>query len=116
MNITTVRTRFALVVAPLVLAVFGATSSALACVVGTGTSVSCTEAVLDACLPGGGNFDGTVSFACGGTATITVTSTKTISANTTIDGGSVITITGGNTVSVFSVNLGVTFTVENLSV
>src|SRR5229473_3588860 len=93
-----------------------ATSSAFACVVGTGTSASCTEAALNACLPGGGGFDGTVTFACGGAATITVTSTKTISANTTIDGGSVITISGGGTVGVFSVNSGVTFTVENLTI
>src|SRR5437899_8601731 len=90
-------------------------SRALACVVGTGTSASCTEAALDACLPGGGSFDGTVTFNCGGAATITVTSRKTISADTTIDGGSVITISGGNTVGVFSVNF-VTFTVENLTI
>ena len=82
MNTTTVRTRLVLVLAPLVLAVFAATSSAFACLVGTGTSASCTEAELDACLPGGGGFDGTVTFNCGGTATIIVTSTKT-SADTT---------------------------------
>src|SRR5438094_3715282 len=116
MNTTTVRTRFVLVLAPLVFAMFAATSSALACVVGTGTSASCTEAALDACLPGGGSFDGTVTFACGGAATITVTSTKTINADTTIDGGSVITISGGGTVTIFSVNSGVTFTVQNLIV
>src|SRR6266851_3892324 len=62
MNTTTVRTRFVLVLALVVLAVLGATSSALACVVGTGTSASCTEAALNACLPGGGSFDGTVTF------------------------------------------------------
>src|SRR5213593_1677070 len=111
----TVRTRFVLVLAPLVFAMFAATSSALACVVGTGTSASCTEAALDACLPGGGSFDGTVTFACGGAATITVTSTKGISANTTIDGGSVISISGGGTVQVFVVNSGFTFTVQNLT-
>src|SRR5439155_3218926 len=97
MNTPTVRTRFVLVLALLVFAMFAATSSALACVVGTGTSASCTEAALDACLPTGGSFDGTVTFACGGATTITVTSTKTISADTTIDGGSVITISGGGT-------------------
>ena len=117
MNTTTVRTRFVLILALLVFATFAATSSTLACVVGTGTSASCTEAALDACLPGGGSFDGTVTFACGGAATITVTSAKTISADTTIDGGSVITISGsGNAVGVLSVNSGVTFTVENLTV
>src|SRR5207249_10149577 len=117
MNTRTVRTRFVLVLALLVFATFAATSSAFACVVGTGTSASCTEAALNACLPGGGSFDGTVTFACGGAATITVTSQKTISADTTIDGGSVITISGsGNAVGVLSVNSGVTFTVENLTV
>src|SRR5437016_5024626 len=64
MNPRTVRTRLVLVLAPLVLAMLGATSSALACVVGA----SCAEAALDACLPGGVGFDGTVTFACGGTA------------------------------------------------
>src|SRR5207245_4485010 len=115
MNTATVRTRLVLVLALLVLAVVGATSSAFACVVGTGTSASCTEAALDACLPGGGSFDSTVTFACGGAATIIVTSPKTISADTTIDGGSLITISGGGTVQVFSVNSGVTFTVQNLT-
>src|SRR5437773_9863519 len=116
MSTTTVRTQLVLVLALLVFAVFGTTSSAFACVVGTGTSASCTEAALNACLPGGGSFDGTVTFACGGAATITVTTTKTISANTTIDGGSLITISGGGTVGVFSVNSGVTFTVQNLTI
>src|SRR5438093_11228150 len=99
MNITTVRTRFLVVLALLVFALLAATSSALACVVGTGTSVSCTEAALDACLPGGGSFDGTVTFDCGGAATITVTGQKTIRADTTIDGGGVITISGGGTIT-----------------
>jgi len=86
MSSSTVRTRLVLTLALLVLGALGATSSALACVVGTGTSASCTEAALDACLPSGASFDGTVTFACGGAATITVTSTKTISFNTTLDG------------------------------
>ena len=51
-------------------------------VVGTGTAGSCTEETLDTALAGGGS----VTFNCGGAATITVTSTKTISADTTIDG------------------------------
>ena len=88
MSTATVRTPLVLVLALLVFGVLAATSSAFACVVGTGTSASCTEAALDACLPGGGSFNGTVTFACGGAATITVTSTKGINgANTTIDGG-----------------------------
>jgi len=111
MNTTTVRTRFVLVLAPLVLPVLAATSSALACVVGTGTSASCTEAALNACLPGGGSFDSSVNFNCGGAATITLTSGKGISADTSIDGGSLITISGYG----FGVDTGVTFTVENLT-
>jgi cysteine-rich repeat protein len=83
--------------------------------VGTGTGASCTESALDACLPGGGSFDGTVTFNCGGAATITVTSTKLISADTTIDGGSLITISGGNSVGVFHSN-NVNFTVQNLTI
>jgi hypothetical protein len=57
-------------------------SRALACVVGTGTGATCTQSALNACLPGGGSFDGTVTFNCGGAATITVTSTKNIGAGT----------------------------------
>jgi len=81
-------------------------------VVGTGTAASCTEVALNTAL----TFGGTVTFNCGGAATITVTSTKTISADTTIDGGSLITISGGNSVGVFSVNTGVKFTVQNLTI
>ena len=104
-------TRLVLVLALLVFAVLAATSSALACVVGTGTSASCTEAALNACLPGGGSFDSSVNFNCGGAATITLTSGKGISADTSIDGGSLITISGYG----FGVDTGVTFTVENLT-
>jgi YD repeat-containing protein len=86
------------------------------CVVGTGTAASCTESALNACLPGSGRFDGTVTFDCGDAATIKVTRTKIISAHTTIDGGSLITISGENRVGVFSVNPGVTFTVQNLTI
>jgi len=92
------------------------TPRGLACVVGTGTGASCTELALNACLPGGGSFTGTVTFNCGGAATITVTSTQTISADTTINGGGVITLSGGNSVGVFSVNTGVNFTVQNLTI
>jgi hypothetical protein len=89
----------------------------LACVVGAGTAASCTEAALDACLPGGADFNGAVTFACGpDPVTITVSSTKTISADTTIDGGNAVTVSGGNSVGVFSVNEGVNFTVENLTI
>src|SRR5262249_62167949 len=66
MNTPAGRTLFLPALALLVFAVCGATSSPFACVVGTGTAASCTEAALDACLPGGGTFDGTAIFYCGG--------------------------------------------------
>ena len=85
-------------------------------VVGKGTAASCTDAALNAGLTGGG----VVTFNCGGgLVTIDIstgTGTKTISADTTIDGGSLITISGGNSVGVFSVNTGVNFTVQNLTI
>jgi predicted outer membrane repeat protein len=90
-------------------------SRALACVVGTGGG-TCDESALTACLPSGGSFDSTVTFNCGGAATITVTSTKDISADTTIDGGSLITISGGGSVGVFHVSSGLKFTVQNLTI
>jgi predicted outer membrane repeat protein len=82
-------------------------------VVGTGTASSCAEGAFDTALAGGG----TITFNCGpNPVTITVTSTKIISADTTIDGGNLITISGGNSVGVFSVNPGVNFTVQNLTI
>jgi hypothetical protein len=90
-------------------------------VVGTGTTGSCTDAELNWKLTGGG----LVTFNCG-TAAVTIdispgavgTGTKTIATDTTIDGGSqnLITISGGNSVGVFSVNTGVNFTVQNLTI
>ena len=90
--------------------------AALACVVGTGTSASCTEVALNACLPHGGGFDGTVTFNCGGSATITVTATKTIDSNTSIDGGGLITISGGGSKRVFLVSATFDFSVQNLTI
>jgi predicted outer membrane repeat protein len=90
-------------------------SRALACVVGTGSG-TCTESLLNACLPGGLSFDGTVTFNCGASpVTITVTSTKTISSNTSIDGGGLITISGGNSVRIFLAS-GANFSVQNLTI
>jgi hypothetical protein len=84
-------------------------------VVGTGTLDSCTDAALDAALAGGG----LVTFNCGGSASIQTsadTSTKMITADTTVDGDGLITISAGHSVVVFSVNSGVKFTVENLTI
>lgn len=60
-------------------------------VVGDGTPGSCTDAAFTAALLGGG----TVTFNCGGPATILLTSEKVLALDTVIDGGSVITLTGG---------------------
>jgi predicted outer membrane repeat protein len=90
--------------------------SAPACVVGSGATESCTEAALNACLPGGESFDGTVTFNCGGSATITVTATKSISSATSIDGGGLVTISGNNSVGVFLVSSGIDFSVQNLAI
>jgi len=97
---------------PVLLSVASAHMAGAAGVVGTGTAASCTDAAFNGALTGGG----VVTFDCGGAATITVTSTKTISTDTTIDGGGVITISGGHSVGVFSVNAGVKFTVQNLTI
>jgi hypothetical protein len=106
-------------VAVLCTAVFvaGAPSSAWAAgVVGTGSAASCTDAALNAALAGGGR----VTFSCGADpVTIDIstgTGTKSITADTTIDGGGLITISGGHAVGVFSVNSGVNFTVNNLTI
>ena len=106
-------------VAVLCAAVFvaGAPFSAWAAgVVGTGTPDSCTDAALNAALAGGG----LVTFDCGPDPVSidisTGTGTKIIETPTTIDGGGHITISGGHTVRVFSVNNGINFTVENLTI
>ena len=70
--------------------------------VGTGTGVSCTEAAFDTALAGGG----TVTFNCGGPATITFTATKAITVATTISGGTGITLDGGGAVRLFNVTGG----------
>jgi cysteine-rich repeat protein len=98
-----------------VLLIAGA-QAARACVVGTGTIDSCTEAALDACLPGGAGFTGAVTFNCGpspATITITDTGNRGILPDTTVDGGNLVTISGGG---ILLVPAGVTFTVENLTI
>jgi predicted outer membrane repeat protein len=76
-----------------------------------GVVTVCDEAHLLAALAGGG----TVTFSCSGT--ITLTNTITISADTTIDGsGQTVTISGNDAVRVFTVNSGVTFNLDELTV
>ena len=62
-------------------------------VVGTGTPATCTESAFNTALTGGG----TVTFKCGGLATIAVTNLKQISVDTTIDGSGIITLSATNT-------------------
>ncbi len=69
--------------------------------VGTGPG-TCDETALTNALGGGG----TVTFNCGGPATIQITSLKTISQPTTIEGGGIITITGELNTRLFNVNNG----------
>jgi hypothetical protein len=72
-------------------------------VVGTGTSASCTPALLSAALTKGG----VVTFACGSApATITVTQTIELptSTDTVVDGGGTVTIDGGGTVRILDWN------------
>ena len=105
----------AIIVGLLSVTALSATMALAGGVVGTGTAASCTDGALDHALTGGG----TVTFNCGGPATIDIstgTGTKTIGANTTIDGGGLITISGGDSVGVFRVNSGITFTVNNLTI
>ncbi len=77
-------------------------------VVGSGTPGSCTESALDSALAGGGS----VTFNCGGAASILIQSVKVISQTTTIDGGSQITLTGNLTTRLFTNSA--TLTLQNI--
>ncbi len=117
MMTTTVRAQLVMGLATVAgVAVAGPRTAQAAGVVGSGTAASCTDARLDTALSGGG----LVTFNCGsGAVTIDISSgtgTKVITADTTIDGGGVMTISGGNSVGVFSLNSGVKFTVQNLTI
>jgi len=85
-----------------------------ACIVGLGTSSSCTETALDLCLPTAVHFDGTVTFSCGGAKTFVLSGSKTISANTTIDGGGIITLQNTGSAPALIVDVGETLTAKGL--
>jgi Zn-dependent metalloprotease len=89
------------------------TAHAAGGIVGNGASGSCTEAALDAALASGA----TVTFNCGGPATITLTSQKTIAAgqNIAIVGGGEITLSGGGTTRLFVVAAGGRLTLQNIT-
>src|SRR5437870_5595977 len=98
----------------LVIAVAGASLApqfaVAAGVVGSGTAGSCTNAAFTSALSGGG----TVTFNCGGAATIVI-SEKTITADTTIDGADTITLSGNNANRLFTVSNGASLTLQNLT-
>ena len=88
-------------------------------VVGTGTPASCTEAAFDAALATvQAASGGTVTFDCGGAATIVITAQKTISANgaLTIDGAKTITLTGNNATRPFLVDAPANLILKDLTV
>ena len=79
---------------------------------------SCTEAAFDTALAtvqGSGN--GTITFNCGGAATINFSSSKIIVNNATVtfDGGNQITLSGVNTVRHFYVDTSATLTVKDIT-
>ncbi|HEX6553436.1 MAG TPA: HYR domain-containing protein [Ktedonobacteraceae bacterium] len=80
----------------------------------TTTITSCDESHLDSAITSAASGD-TISFGCDGT--ITLSSTLTISKNLTLDGnGHRVTLDGNNSVQVLSVNSGVSFTLNALTI
>jgi predicted outer membrane repeat protein len=77
---------------------------------------NCTEAGLNTALTAAQSGGGTITFNCGGPATITVTSAKTIPNNTVIDGGGVITLSGNHLTGVLRTNDNYTFNANNVTV
>jgi Chlamydia polymorphic membrane protein (Chlamydia_PMP) repeat len=79
--------------------------------VGTGTATSCTEAAFAAALLAGG----TVTFNCGGQATIIITSPKSVANTVTVDGGSAITLSGNHQSRLFDVTSAGALTLQNIT-
>ena len=88
-------------------------------VVGTGTAGSCTDAALRTAVGMGGS----ITFDCGGEATIAVTAVIDVPTdrNTTLDGGGRVTLDGGGANQILSFNHGdyrvntVVFTLQGLT-
>ena len=72
---------------------------------------NCTQSGLAAALAGGGS----ISFNCGGPATITDTTPLTISQDATLDGGGNIKLAGNLLNRLFVVNSGVNFTLADIT-
>lgn len=77
-------------------------TSAPAHVVGDGTAGSCTPAALEAAVAAGG----TIAFACGGPATITLARALVPTLDTVLDGGGQVTLSGGNTTRLITMDTG----------
>lgn len=72
---------------------------------------NCTEAGLDAALATGGD----ATFNCSGPTTITIGAMKTVAHDAHLDGGNLLTISGGDTTRIFSVTVGISLTLENMT-
>lgn len=79
-------------------------------VVGDGTPGSCNQAALEAALAS----SGTVTFNCGGPATILINGGIQISADTSIDGAEEITLDGDEEGRIFEIDPGITVELTGL--
>jgi hypothetical protein len=77
-----------------------------------GTVTICDEAHLNTALVGGGS----ITFNCGGPATIKLSSQKIIAQPTSINGGGIITLSGGGATRLFNVTVGSRLTLANLTI
>ena len=85
-------------------------------VVGDGTPASCTEANFETALTTVQlSGSGTITFYCGGPATIDFNAQKTIFANITVDGGSIISLNGGDITRLFNVTGSGTLSLKNIT-
>ena len=100
-----------LVIAIGLFVVFSGAAARAGGVVGDGTPSSCTETALTSALSGGG----TVTFHCGGPATILVLNPKDITQSTVLDGGNVITLTGGLATRLLRVDPAASLALSNIT-
>jgi hypothetical protein len=86
-------------------------------VVGTGSPASCSEDAFDNALDNikASGEGGTLTFNCGGATSIVFTATKIIADDVTIDGGELITLNGGNAIRLFTVDVGGSLYLQNIT-
>jgi predicted outer membrane repeat protein len=76
----------------------------------------CTQAEFDAALDSvQGSGGGTITFACGGPATITFTNQKRINVAVAIAGGNNVTLSGGDTTRLFNITSGASLTLQQIT-